>query len=500
MSTTDREVAASSTGTSPAAGRHFIGGEWTPSVNGGTYANHNPFTGAVYSTAAAGDAQDARLAVDSAHAAFGSWSGALPAERAAVMLRAAEVLRSRTREIRRALAAETGCGHHWAQRQLEFCHALLHRCAGLPYATTGQLLPSDVPGTRAMAVRRPLGVIAAMAPWNASLTLAGRAITSPLALGNTVVLKPSEEAPVTGGTLWAEIFAEAGLPDGVLNVVTHAPGEAKTVGDVLISDPRVRCISFTGSTATGRRLAETAGRHLKRIIPQLSGSNPLIILADADLPRAVDAAIFGSFVHQGQVCMSASRIYVENAVADEFMKLFAEKAAALPMGDPDDPATVIGPVINEWALAVLTRRVHEAVDLGARVLAGGTPAPPCYPATVLADVPPDAELAVEETFGPVVIVEPVESPQEAVTRANASAFGLSAAILTADVYRGMELAGRLEAGMVHINDQPVNDEPHMPFGGVKDSGWGRFGTTFAVDEFTQLQWRTLRDAPPDLPL
>jgi acyl-CoA reductase-like NAD-dependent aldehyde dehydrogenase len=198
--------------------------------------------------------------------------------------------------------------------------------------------------------------------------------------------------------------------------------------------------------------------------------------------------------------MSASRIYVEDAVAEEFMRMFAAKAAALPMGDPDDPATVVGPAINEWALAVLTRRVNEAVDLGARILTGGTPEPPCYPATVLADVPADAELAVEETFGPVVIVEPVESPQEAIIRANASPFGLSAGILTADVYRGMELAGQLQAGMVHINDQPVNDEPHMPFGGVKDSGWGRFGTTFAVDEFTQLQWRTLRDAPPDLRL
>jgi acyl-CoA reductase-like NAD-dependent aldehyde dehydrogenase len=337
-----------------------------------------------------------------------------------------------------------------------------------------------------------VGVVAAIAPWNASLVLAGRSIVGPLALGNTVVLKPSEESPYTGGALWAEIFQEAGLPDGALDVVTHAPGEAGAIGDALLASRHVRRLNFTGSTATGRRLAEKAGTHLKRVVLQLSGQNPLLVLADADVDYAVDAAAYGAFVHQGQVCMCARRIYVERPLADEFAGKFAAKVAGLPTGDPRDPTTVVGPVINEWALALLERRVNEAVASGARILAGGTPAPPCYPATVLMDVPATAEIAQGETFGPVVLVEAVDSAEEAVARANDTDLGLAASIITGDTHRGTVLAADLAAGIVHVNDQPVNDEPQMPFGGVKDSGWGRFGMGFAAEEFSDLQWVTAR--------
>ncbi|MFD1660788.1 aldehyde dehydrogenase family protein [Streptomyces caeni] len=260
----------------------------------------------------------------------------------------------------------------------------------------------------------------------------------------------------------------------------------------------MRRIDFTGSTPTGRRLAESAGRHLKRVVLQLSGQNPLIVLADADLPRAVDAAAYGAFVHQGQVCMCARRVFVERPIAEEFTRLFTAKAAALPTGGPGDPRTVVGPVINKWALSLLTRRAEEAVSMGARVLTGGKAKPPCYPATVLTDVPDDAELAFDETFGPVVVLETVDSADEAVERANASRYGLAAGVLTGDPHRGLELARRLEAGIVHVNDQPVNDEPQMLFGGVKVSGWGRFGTGFAAEEFTELKWMTVRAEPRDL--
>jgi acyl-CoA reductase-like NAD-dependent aldehyde dehydrogenase len=232
---------------------------------------------------------------------------------------------------------------------------------------------------------------------------------------------------------------------------------------------------------------------------QLSGQNPLIVLADADLDYAVEAAAYGAFVHQGQVCMCARRIYVERPLADRFTQAFAEKVAGLPTGDPRDPSTVIGPVINQWALALLQRRVDEAVALGARVLAGGVPDPPCYPATVLVDVPEEAEIAQGETFGPVVLVEAVDSAEEAVVRANETDLGLAASIITGDTYLGTTLATRLDAGMVHVNDQPVNDEPHVPFGGVKDSGWGRFGLGFAAQEFSELQWVTARDQDRSFP-
>lgn len=475
-----------------------IGGERVGARNGRTYESRDPWSGEVVATVSAGDQDDARAAVEAAHRAFATWSQSLPHERQGVFLRAADELERRRSSIMSLLAHETGCTRHFADIQLDFALSLLRQCAGLPYAAVGQVLPSDRPGTQAMAMRRPVGVVAAIAPWNAALTLTGRAVCAPLALGNTVVLKPSEESPACAA-LWSEVFDAAGLPPGVLNVVTHGPGEAALVGEELISHPLVRRINFTGSTVTGRRLAESAGRHLKRVLLQLGGQNPLIVLDGVDLDYAVDAAAFGAFVHQGQVCMCVRRIYVERAIAEDFSRRFAAKVSSLPMGDPADPRTVIGPVINQWSLSTITRRVEEAVARGARVLAGGVAAPPCYPATVLTDVPPDIELALEETFGPVVVLEVVEDRDEAVARANASDFALTAAVLAADSVQGLEVARRLSAGIVHVNDQPVGDEPQMPFGGSKDSGWGRFGVGFAVEEFTELQWVTTRDATREFP-
>ncbi|NEK86685.1 aldehyde dehydrogenase family protein [Blastococcus saxobsidens] len=478
---------------------HFIGGAWVEAESGRWYANHSPWSGEVLGDVAAGDGEDTRRAIDAAQEAFPGWAAMVPAQRQQIFLAAAGIVERRREEILLALALETGCGIHFGRVQVDFAAALLRQAAAQGYQPHGQLIPSDVPGTRAMAVRRPVGVVAAIAPWNSSLVLAGRASIGPLSLGNTVVLKPSEESPYTGGALWAEILQEAGLPDGAFNVVTHAPGEAGAIADAMLAHRHVRRLNFTGSTPTGRRLAEKAGSHLKRTVLQLSGQNPLIVLADADVDYAVDAATYGAFVHQGQVCMCARRIYVERPLADRFLAAFAAKVAQLPTGDPRDPATVVGPVINEWALALLQRRVDEAVAMGALVLAGGTPAPPIYPATVLVDVPDDAEIAQGETFGPVVLVEAVDSAEEAVARANRTDLGLAASIITGDTYRGMSLATQLDAGIVHVNDQPVNDEPHMPFGGVKDSGWGRFGLGFAAEEFSDLQWITSRDQDRSFP-
>ena len=477
----------------------FVDGAWADVGTGRSYEHRSPWSGAVLSRVAAADGEDTRRAIDAAHRAFPGWAAAVPAFRQEVFLAAAGIVERRRQEILEALALETGCGSQFGTVQVDFVVSLLRQAAQVGYRATGELLPSDVDGTRAMAVRRPVGVVGAIAPWNASLVLAGRASIGPLALGNTVVLKPSEESPYTGGALWAEILHEAGLPDGAFNVVTHAPGEAGVIADAMLASKHVRRLNFTGSTPTGRRLAEKAGASLKRVVLQLSGQNPLIVLADADLDYAVDAATYGAFVHQGQVCMCARRIYVERPLADAFVERFAAKVAALPTGDPRDPDTVVGPVINEWALALLERRVGEAVALGARVLAGGTAAPPCYPATVLTDVPDRAEIAYGETFGPVVVVEAVDSADEAVTRANETDLGLAASVITGDTYRGISLASRLDAGIVHVNDQPVNDEPQMPFGGTKDSGWGKFGLGFAADEFCELQWVTARDTPRSFP-
>jgi acyl-CoA reductase-like NAD-dependent aldehyde dehydrogenase len=437
--------------------------------------------------------------VEAAEAAFPAWAESLPAQRQAIFLKAADVLEGRRDEVVDLLARETGCTFGFAMFQIGFVAGLLRQAAALGYAPVGTVIPSDHPGTLAMGLRRPVGVVAAIAPWNAALILSARSIAAPLALGNTVVLKPSEWSPVVGGTIWSEIFAEAGLPDGVLNVVTHAPGAAGPIGEVFTSHPAVRRINFTGSTRTGRLLAEAAGRNLKRVVLELGGQNPLLVLADADLDYAVNATAFGAFLHQGQICMSARRVIVDRTIADEFTTRLAEKTKGLKAGSPAEPDTIIGPLINPEALATVKRRVDDAVAKGARVLAGGEAVGPCFQATVLADVPEGSELAREETFGPVLAVEVVGSADEAVERANATTYGLSAGIITSDPDKGFALAQRLESGIVHVNDQPVGDEPQMPFGGVKDSGWGRFGGQAVVEEFTELRWVTVQSGTHPFP-
>jgi acyl-CoA reductase-like NAD-dependent aldehyde dehydrogenase len=471
--------------------RLFVGGEFVEAEGGRTFENRDPFTGEVVSDVAAGSRADAKRAVEAAAAAFGEWSQTPPAVRQGIFLKAADVLESRQDEVVSMLARETGCTFGFGMFQMHFVPGLFRQAAALAYAPLGEVIPSDT-GAFAMGVRRPVGVVGAIAPWNAALILSARSIAAPLALGNTVVLKPSEWSPQVGGLLWGEVFAEAGLPAGALNIVTHAPGEAQGIGDELIESPHVRRLNFTGSTGTGRKLAEAAGRQLKRVVLELGGYNPLIVLADADLEYAVNATTFGAFLHQGQICMSARRIIVERPVADEFVTRLVEKTSGLKVGDPKEHDTIIGPVINGDALETIKARVDAAVRSGGKVIAGGSAEGACFQPTLLTDVPPDSEFANHETFGPVAAIEIVDSAEEAVERANATAYGLSSGIITSDADRGLALAQAIDAGIVHVNDQPVGDEPQMPFGGVKDSGFGRFGGTAVVDEFTETRWITVQ--------
>ncbi len=480
--------------------QQFIGGQWTGAASGATFEDKDPFAGDTVALVPAGGGDDARNAIEAAAAAFPGWSVSAPAERQAIFLKAADILESRRDEVVSLLARETGCTFGFGMFQMGFVPGLFRQAAAAPYQPIGEIIPSDHPGTLAMGVRKPVGVVGAIAPWNAALILSARSIAAPLALGNTVVLKPSEWSPVAGGLIWGEIFAEAGLPEGVLNIVTHAPGKAGDIGDELVAHPAVRRINFTGSTNVGRKLAEAAGRHLKRVVLELGGLNPLIVLADADLEYAVNSTAFGAFLHQGQICMSARKVIVERSIADEFTKKLAAKAQGLKAGDPKEHDTIIGPLINEDALALVKGRVDDAVKRGAKVLAGGEAVGSnVYQATVLTDVPKDSDFARYETFGPVLAVEVVDSADEAVERANATTYGLSAGILTSDADRGFALAGRLESGIVHVNDQPVGDEPQMPFGGVKDSGWGRFGGRAVMDEFTELRWITIQSGTHPYP-
>jgi acyl-CoA reductase-like NAD-dependent aldehyde dehydrogenase len=310
-------------------------------------------------------------------------------------------------------------------------------------------------------------VVAGISPWNGAHVLAWRTVVNPLAFGNTMVLKPSEEAPVSAGLIVAEILEEAGFPAGVLNVVTHAPGDAVPIADEFFERPEVRCINFTGSSATGRLLAERAGRALKRCVLELGGYNPLIVLADADLDYAVEAAAFAAFFHSGQICMNARKVLVEASIYDTFIDRLTVRAQQLPAG--------------------------------AKVLADGAADGPCYRPTILADVPAGARIHSAETFGPVLVAQPVADADEAVAIANSTSYGLSAGLLTSDTQRGFALARRIDAGVVHVNDQTIADEPQLPLGGVKDSGWGRSGP-HSMTDFTELQWITTRDAAGHFPI
>src|SRR5689334_1132532 len=381
--------------------RHLIGGKWVDAAGGGTFDDRDPYTGDVVASVAAGDREDAARAIEAADAAFAEWSQAGPGQRQAVFLKAADILESRRDEVVEWLAKETGCSFGFGMFQMGFVPGLFRQAAGAAYAPLGQVLPSDLPGAFAMGVRRPVGVVGAISPWNAALILSARAIASPIVFGNTVVLSPSAEAPY----------------DGVLNIVPHDRAGAAAIGEELVENPRVRRINVTGSTATGRKLAEAAGRHLKRVVLELGGQNPLIVLADADLEYAVNAATFGAYLHQGQICMSARRIIVERPIAEQFTAALAEKVSGLGVGDPREHTTIIGPLINAAALETVSRRVDEVVKAGAKVLAGGSAEGACYRATLLADVPRDSEFAQVETFGPVAAIELVDSAAGAVAAA-----------------------------------------------------------------------------------
>src|ERR671924_337372 len=425
--------------------RQFVGGEWIDAEGAETFDDVDPFNGDVVARVAAGGREDAKRAIEAAADAFPAWSQSPPAERQRIFLNAADVLERRRDEVVSLLARETGCTFGFGMFQLTFVPGLFRQAAALAYAPIGEIIPSDV-GAFSMGLRRPVGVVGAIAPWNAALILSARSIAAPLALGNTVVLKPSDLSPYAGGLLWGEIFSEAGLPEGILNIVTHAPGEAGPIGEELTENPNVRVINFTGSTETGRRIAEAAGRNLKRVVLELGGSNPLIVLADADLDSAVDAAAFGAFLHQGQICMSARRIIVEEPIADDFVERLIEKTKRLKSGDPKEHDTIIGPLITEDAVAKVKSRVDEAVAKGATLLAGGEADGRVYQATLIADVPADSEFAHLETFGPVASIEVVGNADEAVQRANDTTYGLSAGIITSDPDRGLALAQQIESG------------------------------------------------------
>lgn len=462
------------------------------------FERRNPLDGEVATLAPAASAADAMRAVEAASRAFPAWSRIGPSARRGLLLKAAAALEAKADAFTAAMAAETGSSAIWAGFNVHVAAGMLQEAAALTTQVGGEIIPSDVPGSLAMAVRQPAGVVLGMAPWNAPVILGVRAVATPLACGNTVVLKGSELSPATHGLI-IEALQEAGLPPGVVNFVTNDPADAGDVVEAMVAHPAVRRVNFTGSTRVGRIIAALCARHLKPAVLELGGKAPLLVLEDADLDAAVSGAAFGAFANSGQICMSTERIIVDAKIADAFVAKLAAKAQALPLGDPRKGPVVLGSVVDMRTVERCNALIDDALAKGAKLVCGGKVDSTLMPATLLDHVTPDMLIYQEESFGPVKPIVRVDGVDAAVACANDNAFGLSAAVFSRDVAKAWNVAQRIESGICHINAPTVHDEPQMPFGGVKESGYGHFGGRAGIDSFTELRWITVQTAERHYP-
>ncbi len=475
----------------------LINGVDRPAASGRTYDRRDPFTEELASTAPAAGLEDVAAAIEAASNAFPGWSGTGPGPRRTILAKAADIMDAKVGDFTKLMMEETGATAPWAGFNVMLAANILREAAAMTTQIGGEIIPSDKPGTLAMGVRQAAGVCLAIAPWNAPVILATRAIAMPIACGNTVILKASEQCPGTQ-RLIATALTEAGLPAGVINVITNAPEDAPQIVEALIAHPAVRRVNFTGSTKVGKIIAELSGKHLKPALLELGGKAPLVVLEDADIDGAVNAAIFGAFMHQGQICMSTERIIVHQAIADAFVAKLAARAGALPAGDPRGHV-VLGSLISLEAAKKMEELIADAQAKGARLVAGGKRNGTVVEATLLDFVTPDMRIYAEESFGPVKPIIRVASEDEAVRVANDTEYGLSSAVFSRDVQRALAVAGRIQSGICHINGPTLNDEAQMPFGGVKGSGYGRFGGKAAIAEFTDLRWITIEDPAQHYP-
>ncbi len=474
----------------------YVNGGYRPSNSGKIADSMNPATDLIYAKVHQANTTDVAQVLDIAWEAFQSWKTVPPAKKEAIFIKAAQIMVARKEELMDILIDEAGSTVMKAG--YEAAHTPLHTLsmAGECRRVTGETYLSDYPGVQSYCIRNPLGIVLAISPFNFPLLLSNRKIGWALAAGNAVVLKPSEVTPVIGLKL-GEIYSEAGLPDGVLNVL---PAQGADLGDSLIADPRVKKVAFTGSSRVGKAIAITCAQHNTKCTLEMGGKNPLIVLADANLDYAVTAAAFSNFMHQGQVCMTASRVIVEDAVYDEFVEKFTQRVSELNCGDPRQPGVLVGPLIRPEQSGFIQNEVDLAVADGARLLTGGTYKDSYYQPTVLADVTPQMSIFRTECFGPVAAVIRAKDHVHALELANDSQYGLTAAVMTNDLQKSMYMIDGLESGMVHINGPTIRDDPGAPFGGIKDSGSGREGGKFSMDDFTELKWVTIQRGEHQFPI
>ncbi|MGB6356509.1 MAG: aldehyde dehydrogenase [Steroidobacteraceae bacterium] len=481
----------------PAVTMLSIGGEGRNT--GASFRRHDPVTGALATEAAAATVADAIAAADAAADAFPAWGARGPNERRAMLNRAAAALEARTGDFVEAMMGEIGATEGWARFNIMLAASMIREAASLTTQIAGEVIPSDKPGCIALALREPAGVVLGIAPWNAPIILAVRAIATPLACGNTVILKASEICPRTHALVIAS-FIDAGFGGGIVNLITNAPQDAGEIVGALIDHKAVTRINFTGSTAVGRIVAVRAAQNLKPVLLELGGKAPLLVLEDADLDEAVKAAAFGAFMNQGQICMSTERIIVADRVAEAFVGKLKAKVAGMAVGDPREGKTPLGAVVDVKTIKHVEGLVQDALAQGAERINGGAAQGVMMPATVIDKVTPAMKLFRDESFGPVVAVIRARDEAHAVALANDTEYGLSAAVFTRDTARGLRVAKQIKSGMCHVNGSTVHDEAQMPFGGVKASGFGRFGGRAGIDAFTELRWITIETQPGHFPI
>ena len=469
--------------------RMYIDGEWQTGNSEKSMTNVNPFTGEELFTIQAATKEDLNRAYEAASLAQEKWANELPQVKRAVLEKAILVMQDNKDLITDWIIKESGSTFMKAQSEFQASLNILKEATTYPYRMEGKILPSQVPGKENRVYRNPLGVIGIISPWNFPFHLAIRSIAPALATGNAVVIKPATDTPVTGGLIFASIFEAAGLPKGLLNVIV---GRGSEIGDDIVTHPTPRLISFTGSTEVGRHIGELAGRGLKKTALELGGNNAFIVLDDANVEQAVDSALFGKFYHQGQICMAINRIFVHKDLYDEFAERFIQLAGNLKYGNPAYEDTNVGPLINRDQVDRILKDIEGSVEQGAKIRLGGQANGNVLQPTVITGVTNTMPIAENEIFGPVAILIPFENDEDAIQMANAYPYGLSGSVHSSNLERGTQVAHKIHTGMIHVNDQSVNDEPHMPFGGEKDSGLGRFNGEWVLEEFTTLKWLSVQ--------
>jgi aldehyde dehydrogenase (NAD+) len=473
----------------------FVNGEFTDASNNELRNDFNPASNAVFARVNQATAADVKKAIDAAEAAFKTWKNAAPAVRERILLKAADLMEERADELRDVLMDESGSTFLKASFEVHETPDFLRAMAGEARRVMGSTFQSNYKGVMSYSIRRPLGIVAAISPFNFPLLLSTRKIGWALAAGNCVVLKPSDYTPVIALKL-GQILFDAGLPGGVLNVVT---GRGSVIGNSLIDDPRVRFVSFTGSSEVGKQVGARCAVGNKKYALEMGGKNPVVILNDADVDYAVNVAAFSNFMHQGQICMTGSRVIVEAGIYDEFCKRFAAKVSRLKVGSPREKDTIVGPLIDPNQSPFIKGLLDEAVAEGARILTGGTYDGAFFQPTVVVDVTPAMSIFKTECFGPAASVCKANDYLHAIELANDNDYGLSSAIITNDLQKAIAVSEAIEAGMVHINGPSVRDEGIIPFGGVKNSGLGREGGHYSIDELTELKWVTIQIGQQQFP-